>query len=615
VSKLICVYHRWRDHDTLTAERLTAICDGLVPDNVEPVPAHRIRIAGKLGYGVAMPSSLVCESGRSLLLGLVFEERDARWDEPRSGFPDGSFVIVRNDDRYLEVVSDAAATRTVWYAYDQDVFVASTSQRAVISYLGGFEFDERIIPWMLSTGSTGPEHGYDRRLRRLPADSSIILDKISWSISLRSDPIAVAPERDSEARHRARLQEALSATIGRLDALDRQDLVLPLSGGYDSRAILCFMSPERRRQPHFGAVTWGTPDALEEPGNDAQVALALADRLGVRHEFHVIDASREPVEAVIDRFIACGEGSVDHLAGYMDGMETWRRLHAAGIGGILRGDEGFGGEQVSSEFTVRRHIGFATCSDIHNLRGVPEAFGFPEQIVPEALLRRSNESLCAWRDRLFQAYRLPTAYAALSDIKASYVDVINPLLSKSILTAARRVPDRLRTEKTLFKRIVRDVSPNVPFASKRAIDFGDDVLRRQDVVGLMRELLSSDYADALLGAPFGRFILGRLDSPATQRSRRRTSRAQRLKSIVPRALRNWLRDAAVGQTVDGNVLAFRAYLIVRMHQMLSTHLYPRLPLAARDRVALARGRPSPASEGDDAGPVEQSATSAEPSAG
>ena len=132
-------------------------------------------------------------------------------------------------------------------------------------------------------------------------------------------------------------------------------------------------------------------------------------------------------------------------------MQIWREMNASGVVGIIRGDEGFGWSSVTSEMTVRHSVGCALCSDFANLAEVIGKFGLAPQDVPAELLRGEGESLAAWRDRLYHVYRLPTVLAALSDIKFAYVEQINPLLARPILQRVRELPDRLRTNKTLFR--------------------------------------------------------------------------------------------------------------------------------------------------------------------
>jgi hypothetical protein len=313
----------------------------------------------------------------------------------------------------------------------------------------------------------------------------------------------------------------------------------------------------------------------------------------VQHEYYHTDVSREPIEAILDRFVLCGEGRIDHLAGYLDGMEIWRKLHDEGVSGIIRGDEGFGWTQVSSELDVKTSVGCALCTDFDNLKSSIADFGLPAQALPVDLKKRRGESLSSWRDRLYQEYRLPTILAALSDIKLSYVEVINPLLSKSILTTVRSLPDCLRTDKTIFREIVDSIGPDVPYADKDATADPRDVLRRKDFVELLKNEIDSSYANQLFGSSFVRFILNSISetmprSLETQQSERikesirKTPYAsqivERIKSLVPRFVKTWLRellkpslrDKALRPKVDGNVLAFRVFIIIKMHKTLKS---------------------------------------------
>jgi hypothetical protein len=117
------------------------------------------------------------------MLGKMIGEDD-KWHEPGTDFPEGTFALFRDGEGFCEIVTDPVGTRTIWYYHDEDLFIASTSQRAIILYIGGFEFDARVIPWMLSTGSLGPTLSWDRRIMRVPTDTSVILDKKNWSLQV-----------------------------------------------------------------------------------------------------------------------------------------------------------------------------------------------------------------------------------------------------------------------------------------------------------------------------------------------------------------------------------------------------------------------------------------------
>ena len=550
---------------------LAGICKALTPDNLASSTPHRVLVEGKIAFGIVNDrGSIVIGSG--VLLGCLYGD-DVRWDEPEAQYPDGSYALFRSSSNRVEVVSDAAASKTIWYFLDEERFVASTSQRAIVMFLGRYEFNDRVIPWMLSTGSLGPEESWDRRIRRLPPDSSVVLDRRQWSISLKRRPIRFSMQSRPRSRHRDLLTNDIRAVIRSLKH-SRQvrfaECFLPLSGGYDSRAILCFLADEGVPQ-NLKAITWGLGRNVERKGNDASVASEVARKVGVAHRYFGTDAAAEAMDRAIDRFIRCGEGRIDHFSAYTDGLETWRRLvEEEGCSGIIRGDEGMGWIPVSSELTVRLNVGMGLCADYRNLQGLIERFGLPRQELPAELGRGRDETLSAWRDRLYHAYRLPTILAALSDIKYSYLEILNPLLARRVLHRVRELPDPLRTDKALFKEIVNSISPEVPYAQEAANEDLVRLLGRKEIAVLVQSALRSERARRVFSTDFLEHILhcarhtDSTDRPAA------ASTWRRLKGIVPRPVKNWVRDRVAKPTLDANVVAFRVFLILRMHELLNS---------------------------------------------
>jgi hypothetical protein len=459
----------------------------------------------------------------------------------------------------------------VWYFFDDEHFVASTSQRAIVMFLGSFQFNEGVVPWMLSTGSLGPDASWDRRIRRLPPDASLALDKGAWSMRVERRPIVFAVQDRPRASHRDLLLNDIRSVMRALKEsahISFDDYLLPLSGGYDSRAILCVLA--EGGVPHnLKAITWGLEHNLYRKGNDAAVAREVAGRIGVQHRYFHTDLASDPVEKVLDRYLRCGEGRIDHLSAYMDGLETWRKLaEDEGCRGIMRGDEGFGWVAVSSEMTVRFNLGMALCADYRNLDALATKCRLPAQELPAELRRGKGETLAAWRDRLYHAYRLPTILAALSDIKYSYVEIVNPLLARSILQRVRQLPDRLRTDKALFREIVDSIGPAVPYAHEAANENLNHLLGRKAIVDLVRAKLRSESARRVFGADFLAHLTRATAGEPGARAPGKGRAWQRIKSLVPRGWKNWVRDRVARPVLDGNVLAFRAFLIVSMHELL-----------------------------------------------
>jgi hypothetical protein len=564
MSKAIYVCSRNHFFNEVTKSRLTDICNELTPDNIS-VMKPRVMITEHVSYGVWNPSSTLSEEESSLALGTFFGD-SSRWHLPLHDYPDGSFAIFRDGTKYCEIVTDPAASRTIWYYLDDELFIASSSQRAICMYLGSFELDDSVIPWILSTGSLGPTHSWDRRLKRIPPDSSVLLDKEQWTISTRSFPIEFVQLSESDDGHEELLRSSLYSVIGSL-GLNFSDWALPLSGGYDSRGILCLMinglpdSEVKRLQ----TITWGLESDIEIKDSDACVAGVLSKTLGVSNKYFHNDWSEETVEVILDRFLLQGEGRIDHFSTYLDGFAIWKTLFQDGIQGVIRGDECFGYKSVRSATNTRLVVGCGLCSDYSNLKNY-QKYGIPEQILPESLHQKDGESLALWRDRLYQEYRLPVILSALTDLKSSYVEIINPLLSRQVLRQVRRLPDHLRSDKALFAKIVDSLSPNVGFAVASGRASSKVLLREKKMTDVLVSELSSKSAEEIFSYEFLSFVL----SDIKEERKKPNDVAGIGYSIVSKTeglVLSFLKKAARPK-VDGNVLAFRVYMIIKMHKIL-----------------------------------------------
>lgn len=568
MAKAIYVCSRNRPLGSADKDRLTGICEALTPDNIVTPVSHRVAVVDHTACAVMnyQPSNLIKEN--SLLLGYLYD-RSENWNIPLTDFPDGSYAIFRVNDDYLEAVSDPVASRTIWYYFDEEWFIAATSQRAIIMFLGSFHFDERVIPWMLSAGSLGPELAWDNRIVRLQLDASVVLDRKNWSISTRQTPIHFTVKDRSESEHERMLKEALNTTIESLKDVNLNDWVLPLSGGYDSRAILCWLNEAGLISEDFRTITWGLEESLTKAGNDAKVAKDVADALGVRNKFYPTNISEEPIARVIDRFLFLVEGRSNNLTGYMDGMKIWKDLVEDGVRGIIKGDVYIGWLPVSSATMVRLQVGCPLCSDYSNLTGVIEKFGLSDQKLPDYLEHR-DESFISWRDRLFYVFRIPTLYAAASDIKFSYMEQISPLMSRRILDRARELPDRLRVDKYLYAQIIKTITPEVRYADKLATAKLEDILSNSSVVDLLHNTIQGDYARSLFSPEFLKWIDSGISSESTSLRKMSFSLKKLVRKLIPRSIKHLLMGSgAVKPKLNGNILAFRVYIISRMHEILS----------------------------------------------
>ena len=563
MSKSIYVCSRL-EHPNSVKYRLEDICSRLAPENIRSARPEVV-VNGDIAFGIITPAKNLVVKGKSLLLGALFEETE-QWDIPGSSFPDGTFALFRENEGFVEIVTDSAGSRTIWYYFDEDQFIASTSQRAIIMFLKSFSFDERVIPWMLSTGTLGP-FSWDKRLKRVHTDSSVLLDKRKWNLSVKSNPIEFSPVKRTDAEYEELLKEKLREVTGRLKP-DYSRWVVPLSGGYDSRAIICLLLESCNGTNRPLTITWGTRAALNVKGNDAGVAAGLAKVLNVENRYFVYEESDASIEEIFGRFISSGEGRIDDLSDYMDGFATWKLISEAGIEGIIRGDESFGWTPVTSEQSVRLNVECGLCTDYSNLKDY-EKLAIPHQEVPDYLRKKEKETLSSWRDRIFLEYMQPVVQSALTDLKLAYVEQLNPLLSGKVLKIVRQMPDQLRDGRALFKRVVRSISPDFEFATSPSSLSRSKILKQEKVTGMLKRELSGTEVKNLFSKEFLQHVNQDIKEVSQRESQEKMASSNNsVKKLVPSFFKQAVRTTFALPRLDGNLLAFRVMMVNRMNLLL-----------------------------------------------
>lgn len=463
----------------------------------------------------------------------------------------------------VELVADPAGSRTIWYALTDERLIASTSQRAIVAVLGSFAINKDAIGWMLSSGTLGPPGAWDARFEHLRPGERVTLDRQRWQLTRSFSPAAyIADHSLSEAQHLERLTGTVQAVCRRLK-FDMSKWPLPLSGGVDSRGLLL----QFRDRPGLKTITWGTAAARRAPTNDAHVACTLAKALGVRHHYYVTDLSAEPRERLMSRFLTAGEGRVALISGYTDGFLVWKTLFEEGVDGIIRGDETFGSIPVPNAYNVRFRQGITVMSDYFKPAELA-SFELPEQRVPDDLIRPlANETRSTWRDRGYLEFRIPKMLAGLTDLKAAYVEVANPLLARAVLDVVRTLPDKLRTNKRLWRRVVLSQSPDIPFATGSAVLQLGDFLKDSSVMQLLVAEMESASAQELFAPSLRARILAMLAPSSDRRSAPKLF--FRVSAKVPQGLKTTFRHwVGVKAELPPSKLAFRAFIASRMNALL-----------------------------------------------
>jgi hypothetical protein len=510
---------------------------------------------------ISNPSTTVLAKG--VAIGVGYVEDSSSWSEVGSEPPEGTYAICRSSDRAVQLVTDAVASRTLWYYWDNVIFVASTSQRWIATVIGSFQTNHSALPWMLTTGTLGPTDAWDRRVNRLQADSVLTLDRGAWSLDIKSRHARFNPYKASASEQKEKFVSQLRKSFDTLH-FDYSKWVLPLSGGYDSRAILCML----RRTEGLRTITWGTRASLDDVASDAAIATRLARSMGVSHEYFETDSTAGSLAQIFEDFVAYTEGRIDRIGGYLDGFAIWQTLLDRGVEGIIRGDEGFGWRDVRTFVDARKSVGLLLWSDFGGLPDL-RSLDWNTQELPDFLVRDELESPSEWRDRLYHQYRIPTILAALTDPKTSYVEVVNPLLAHSIIRSIRTLPDHMRTEKKLFKEVVNDLGTNVPYANVASIANQKVVLRSSEAVTILSRALTSTAARDVFPESIIAFILEGIQEgrnaahPKISKSFRR-----RVRNLIPHHLTRKFKPPERRSSIDFYSMAFRAYIAVRSHQLL-----------------------------------------------
>jgi hypothetical protein len=551
----------WRGPEDAFAESaLRRVAARITPPGL-PDRAPRVGTGAREAVCLAGPTAAAAMAGTSAHLG-AFAGIWTDWNLPGTPVPDGTFALVRCGPATVELCSDFAGSRTLWYAFSDTHLLASTSQRALVALLGDLDFNRAAFAWFLSSGNLGPSEAWDRRLHRLPPASRLVLDRARWHLDLRTEPAAFHPEAMTPDGARGALREILRAELGRFDFTSAR-WGFPLSGGYDCRFLLATLVKAGLRPQ---TMTWGLAASLHQPGNDAYIAQRLAAHFGLPHEYLLTERAELPPAEVADRFLAACGGTTDQLFPYLDGLAMWASFAERGLDGVIRGDEGFGWIPVRTMEHARRSVGLVLLRDFLG-EAEAEALSDGRQALPEALAPRPGESIAAYRDRLYHAYRIPVGLAALNDVKAPFVEIASPLLAREVLSFVRRMPDALRTGKAVFREIAKTEGPPLPYATMGADDDRDGYLHSEPYVRWLREELESPALDALLPASWRDRLVGGLQAGSFPAQSSRSVKAL-LKRILPGAWVSAARARLGAPPTPARLLALRAALAGRTLRLL-----------------------------------------------
>lgn len=146
---------------------------------------------------------------------------------------------------------------------------------------------------------------------------------------------------------------------------------------------------------------------------------------------------------------------------------------------------------------------------------------------------------------------------------------MTPYHSKPILNQILQLPDHLRTDKILFKKIVISLSPNIPFARHGANALRYSIFYRKDILSYLTSELSRSFANSIIPQDFLKFILKNYHYNDERVHKKILFAKKILKNIIPTKVRNSIRDNIAMKNVEYSDLAFRTFIILKMYEQLN----------------------------------------------
>ena len=543
--------------------RIDALAGRVLPSPLRH--QHSTKVSSKRGYllSVLGRPEHVSRRGFSVMAGLLASADTDRWWQIGSDAPDGSFCMVRSGDTEMEVLSDFSGSRTIWYVHLPCGGVGvSTAFEMLVGLLGDFQRDDRSLGWFLSSGTCGPRRSWDRRIKPLGPNARLYARRDGDAIVTREEtlpePIPVLGSVDQ-----AQLSAALDDAFAGLDFGDKHWIVA-LSGGYDSRAILHGL----RDVKNLVCVTWTDGGDHIYPGSDADIARQLARVDGREHV--ILNIQRPTSAASLDeaarRFVRYSDGRIDNLLAYVDGMKIWDELTQWDGAGLLRGDELFGSTLAVNEKQIlqnMRLVSFREYAKDDVQQSLVSRFGHE---TPGGLQRRPGESTSAWRLRLRADFELPTIYAALNGVRNRFVDNVCPLLMRRLVTVSRSISPEGSDNKSLYKKVVRRMYEDVPFATHRSIVSKPGFLAMAESRELLVDYLQSEHARSLLGHTTAHHASRRLNATKTASNNDKLVTGSPISAMLPAWVRQLKQRVAPPPKINLGTLSLRSYLSAVVEQ-------------------------------------------------
>ena len=465
--------------------------------------------------------------------------------------PDGNFFIYRTKGNFLQLISDATLSRSIYYYGTEDFFVFSSLQIPIIFFKNDFVYDKENTPWFLTSGVQKPFHSLDVNIKMLPPQKVLTLNLNSFDFVLSSYEIAILNKEDNYADFVNVIKKSFNAT------LPANKKAILLSGGIDSRLQLNLID----NKDDLTAITW-TKELNEVPMTDLSIAKKIALKHNLDHK--ILHLKNADFDVAFELFLKYSEGRIDMISGYLDGFQAWNEIEKIKVSALFRGDEAFSLYNGDNFSLVRHRNGIVGINDFETpiakyLTEKNHSFSSTKEL--------DNESLNAYAKRLRVNYRLPAILGTLNEIKCFFVEIYNPLLNNSIVAYSKQLNPNIDYREKYFKKINSEFSI-MKYATKVSIERVDDYLvkHKKDIATRLKRIDSKMFAAIGLETDAIRQLMVRMSIPNKPKSK-----LSILKSLLPKKFKKKFLKLKKHNLSDVR-LAFRVLLLTETFVKIKTKL-------------------------------------------
>lgn len=505
MANYIFIKTRQLDESKKVIHKLNEVCSILTPASIKNKSQNSVGVWDQdktAFYAIQNSEYVAIPEHDTLVIGWLDQSSKCK-SRNYDTAADGSYAVICNNELETTFFSDQFGSRTLWYYYDENDLIISTSQRAIVMLKENFSLNEKAIAWYLSSGCQGPFISWDKDIKQVLPNKEYVFDTRDWQLHLKPKAGMLLPASGTTkmSKYLDIYQKQVRSSLKQvIKEYPKDKVLLPLSGGLDSRLLLA-LSKKSKLSNRLNLVNWGVSKP-KRVYDDKKAAKRIAKFYKKPLLDKLLPTEINDYDQVLNQFVEAGEGRIDHFNAFADGFKMWTEFFQQGYRMIIRGDIPFPAGFCINEAQIRQMMGLELLIDYVNIND----FNLSKYILlqSEILSKRiENESLIRWRDRGFINMRVPMVHAAFLQLTSGFTESRAPMFNWSLFKLYMSLSDKDKGNKRhiykLWKRYDKSAVSNKAESSLSSMNsyfdtsLGVDYLLRQLInikeVGLIDSIL------------------------------------------------------------------------------------------------------------------------------